>query len=73
MRITYDRDANAVYIRLTDQDIAGQSRTLKAPTPPGVEGFIVLDWKDDVLVGIEILDATARLPEDLLEQAEVID
>jgi uncharacterized protein YuzE len=73
VRITYDRDANAVYIRLTDQQISGQSRTLKAPTPPGVEGFIVLDWKDDRLVGIEVLDANALLPEDFLEQAEVID
>jgi uncharacterized protein YuzE len=72
VRITYDRDANAVYIRLTDQDIAGQARTLQAPTPPGVEGFIVLDWKDDRLVGIEVLDASARLPEDFLDQVEVI-
>lgn len=26
--------------------------------PPGADGFIALDWKDNHLVGIEILDAT---------------
>ena len=72
MRITHDRDANAVYIRLTDQEISGQASTLKAATPPGVEGFIVLDWKDDRLVGIEVLDASTRLTEDFLDQAEDI-
>jgi len=38
--------------------------------PPGTEGFIALDWKDGRLVGIEILDATRHLHDDLLLTAE---
>ena len=37
---------------------------------PGVTGFVALDWKDDRLVGIEVLDADKRLRPDLLDQAE---
>ena len=45
--------------------------TLQAPTPPGTDGFIALDWKDSRLVGIEILDASTRLHHDLLDEAEI--
>jgi len=31
-----------------------------------------LNWKDDRLVGIEILDASSRLHPDLLEEAEIL-
>jgi hypothetical protein len=40
--------------------------------PPGTEGFMALDWKDDRLAGLEILDATRHLHDDLLQAAEVI-
>ena len=71
MRITYDPAANAVYIHLTSDPLSPGRTTLQAPTPPGIEGFIALDWKDDRLVGIEIPDASTRLRHDLLEQAEI--
>ena len=71
MRITYDPAANAVYIHLTSDPLSPGRTTLQAPTPPGIEGFIALDWKDDRLVGIEILDASTRLHHDLLEEAEI--
>jgi transposase len=45
--------------------------TIQASTPPGTEGFVALDWKDDRLAGIEIPGASARLHHDLLEQAEI--
>jgi hypothetical protein len=38
--------------------------------PPGSEGFIAMDWKDGRLIGIEILDATRHLHDDLLQAAE---
>jgi len=71
VRITYDPAADAVYIHLTSDPLAPGRTTLQAPTPPGTSGFIALDWKDDRLVGIEILDASTRLHHDLLDQAEV--
>ncbi len=34
--------------------------------PPGdPQGTVVLDWKDGRLAGIEVLDASTRLPGDL--------
>ena len=72
MRITYDRDANAAYLRFTDIELEPGRTTIPAELPAGIDGWVVLDWKDDRLVGIEILDADARLHPDLLEQAEDI-
>ena len=70
MRITYDPTADAVYIHLTGDPLTPGRTTIQAPTPPGTEGFVALDWKDDRLAGIEILDASTRLHHDLLDQAE---
>jgi len=70
VRITYDPGADAVYIHLTGIRLPPGRTTTQAPTPPGVEGFVALDWKDGRLVGIEILDASTRLHPDLLDQAE---
>ena len=70
MRITYAPAVGAVCIYLTGDPLTPGRTTLQAPTPPGTSGFIALDWKDGRLVGIEILDASTRLPHDLLDQAE---
>lgn len=72
MRITYDREANAAYIHLTDQPLPGGHTTTRAETPPGVEAWIALDWRAERLIGIEVLDANAFLPADLLEEAQNI-
>jgi uncharacterized protein YuzE len=74
VRITYDRDANAAYIHLTEAEAEPEPgrTTTAAALPPGLDGFVALDWKDDRLVGIEVLDADARLRPDLLELAEDI-
>jgi hypothetical protein len=51
VRITYDRDANAAYIHLGDPHKPGHATT-RAQSPPGVDGFIALDWQNNRLVGI---------------------
>jgi uncharacterized protein YuzE len=73
VRITYDPAADAVYIHLTGDPLAPGRTTIQAGPPPGISGFIALDWKDDRLVGIEILDASSRLHPDLLEEAEILE
>ena len=42
-------------------------------TPNGTDAWVVLDWKDGKIVGLEVLDASALLHADLLAQAERID
>ena len=37
--------------------------------PEGVSGDVLLDFKDGVLVGIEVLGALSLLSDDLLSQA----
>jgi uncharacterized protein YuzE len=71
VRITYDPAAEAVYICLTGDRLTQSRTTLQAPTPPGISGFLALDWKDGRLVGIEILDASTRHHRDLFEEAEI--
>jgi uncharacterized protein YuzE len=73
VRITYDPAADAAYIYLTGHPLTPGRTTIQAGTPPGVDGFIALDWKDDRLVGLEILDASRRLHPDLLEEAEILE
>ena len=73
MRITYDPAANAACIYLTGEPLTPGRVTIQAGTPPGTEGFIALDWKDNRLIGIEILDATRHLHDDLLQTAEILE
>jgi len=72
VRITYDAAADAAYIYLTGERLTRGCTSIPATPPEGVQAFVVLDWKDDRLVGIEILDASSRLHPDLLEEAEIL-
>lgn len=71
MRITYDQQADAACLHLTDQPPRPGRATTRAPAPPGLDAFIALDWRGDQLVGIEVLDAATILPADLPGHAEV--
>jgi uncharacterized protein YuzE len=74
VRITYNRDADSVYVHLTEEELPpGPTASIKAQPPEGIQAFVMLDWKVDRLVGIEVLDASTRLPQDLLDGAEIID
>jgi uncharacterized protein YuzE len=72
MRISYDADADAAYIHLGRETGAARRTTTQAATPDGADGFVALDWDDGRLIGIEILDASRRLSQDLLDEAEDI-
>jgi uncharacterized protein YuzE len=68
--ISYDAAADAVCICLTGQPLTPGRTAIQVGSRPNVDGFIALDWKDDRLVGIEILGASRRLRPDLLHGAE---
>jgi uncharacterized protein YuzE len=72
VRVTYDEVANAAYIYL--QPVADVRVAKMYPCDPvAVGGMINLDFdSDDRLVGIEVLDARARLAPELLGAAEDI-
>lgn len=72
MRITYDRRANAVYVYFTEDPLTPGRQSIPVETPEGVNTFVVVDWKDNKIVGLEILDASINLHQDFLDQAENI-
>jgi uncharacterized protein YuzE len=70
LRVTFDRRANAAYIYLTEIETGGVAKTVHVENAPG---FINLDFNArGRLPGIEVLDASRRLPYELLERAEWI-
>jgi uncharacterized protein YuzE len=70
VRVTFDRSANAAYIYLTP--IAeGEPARQHVVDEPHARGMIVLDFdKKGRLIGIEVLDATKALPDEVLRTAE---
>jgi uncharacterized protein YuzE len=64
MRTTYDPEANAVYIHLTNEELTPGRDSVPCNAPDVELTSIVLDWKEGCLVGIEVLDARERLPAD---------
>lgn len=70
MRVTYDRDADAAYIYLEEIQAGGVDRTVPVD-PSEISGMINLDFgKDGKLLGIEVLDASRFLSEQVLIQSE---
>jgi len=69
MRLTYDAEADAAYIYLTDEVLMPGRDSVPCDAPEGDQAMVVLDWKDGKIVGLEVLDASARLHQGLLAQA----
>lgn len=69
MRVTYDPEADAAYIHLTEEELLPGRDSVPCDAPEGDHAFVVLDWKDGKIVGLEVLDASARLHPDLLDRA----
>jgi uncharacterized protein YuzE len=69
MRISYDPEVDAAYIYLTEEVLMPGRDSIPCDTPPGAEAIVVLDWKEGKIVGLEVLDASARLHADLLARA----
>jgi uncharacterized protein YuzE len=73
VRVTYDGQANAVYIHLTG-DERPRSARMYACDPVDVDGMINLDFDEDGrLIGVEVLAARSKLPRRLVDAAERID
>lgn len=71
MRITFDKNANAVAIQLTDE--LDYSEFVYLCDPKQIGGMINLDFnKDGKLIEIEIMDATKFVPKEVLDNAEII-
>ena len=75
MMITYDKSVDAAYIYLDEANAkkAGWVKKTYSCDANQVNGMINLDFDaDQILYGIEVLDASKKLPQSLLEAAELI-
>ena len=72
MRITYDKSADAAMIYFTNIGPGEAVKTYPC-NPVEVGGMINLDFnKEGVLLGVEVLDASKKLPKEMLDNAEII-
>ena len=60
MRVTYDPEADATYIYLTDQEVPPGRDSVPCDLPEDMDpDWVVMDWKEGRLVGIEVLEMTS--------------
>lgn len=73
MRGTYDPSVDAAYIYLADEIREGQVAKTVPLDPSAIHGQINLDFDGDGrLIGIEVLGANTRLPQELMARLTVI-
>ena len=69
MKITYDPEADAAYIYLTDIEPGGVKKTYECD-PEQVGTMINLDFDHEGrIIGVEVLSASTHLPKAALKQA----
>ena len=69
MRVTYDPGADAAYVYLTEDTLEPGRDSVPCDLPDGIAGIVAIDWKDGKIVGLEVLDASMLLHDDLIAQA----
>lgn len=73
MKITYDKSADAAYIYLIENITPGWVKKTYPCDPTEVQGMINLDFTEDGrLGGIEIIGASKKLSQDILNKADII-
>jgi uncharacterized protein YuzE len=73
LRVTYDEEAVAAYIYVSPDGEGAQVAGMYPCDPTDVDGMINLDFDAaGRLVGVEVLDARAKLVQELLAAAEDI-
>jgi uncharacterized protein YuzE len=71
MKVTLDRSVDAAYISF--ESSLGPAANVYPCHPILVGGQITLDFDSDgKLIGIEVMDASKKLTQDLLNEAEII-
>lgn len=67
MRVKFDRRANAAYIYFNEEGASNLVAKTYPCDPTEVDGMINLDFDaDGRLIGVEVLDASHKLPSSLL-------
>jgi uncharacterized protein YuzE len=70
VRVTFDPEADAACIYLTDELLEPGRDSVPCEAPEGIQTYVVIDWKDGKILGLEVLGASRVLHKDLLSQAK---
>ncbi|MHB9858954.1 DUF2283 domain-containing protein [Streptomyces sp. YIM S03343] len=74
VRVTYDPKADAAYVYFTDPQARTNAAHMYPCDPVEVGGMINLDFDENgCLIGVEVLAASSKLPQYLLDVAERLD
>ncbi|MEV6954650.1 DUF2283 domain-containing protein [Streptomyces sp. NPDC051183] len=74
VRITYDEGANAAYLYFTEPHARPRVARMYPCDPVEVGGMINLDFDENgCLIGLEVLAASSKLPQYVLDAAERVD
>ncbi|MGW1658896.1 DUF2283 domain-containing protein [Streptomyces atratus] len=74
VRLTYDKAADAAYVYLIEPQSRVKSARMYPCDPVDADAVINLDFDEHGrLIGIEVLAASSKLPEYLLQSAERLD
>ncbi|MEU9301700.1 DUF2283 domain-containing protein [Streptomyces sp. NPDC048269] len=74
LKVTYDKTANAAYVHFTDPQVRAKVTRMHPRRPGRRRGMINLDFDEQGhLIGIDVLAASSKLPEYLLQSAERLD
>ncbi len=72
IKVEYDKSGDSAYIYFREIGPGEVSFTYPC-NPLEVKGMINLDFdKDDLLIGVEVIDASKKLPPSVLESANII-
>lgn len=72
VRVSWDVAADAAYIAVgVEPEAPCAATTVQVPSPEG--GAVILEYRENRLVGIEILGASALLPAEVLAGAVRVD
>jgi uncharacterized protein YuzE len=73
LRATYDSTADAVYVYFTGRALDPGRKSIPLDPPTGIKAFLVMDWKDGRIVGLEVLDARGFLHDAFIASAEQLE
>lgn len=74
VKVTYDQKADAAYVYFVDPRARTKVARMYPCDPVAVGGMINLDFDENgCLIGIEVLAASSKLPQYLVDSAERLD
>ena len=70
MYYTVDHEVGIAYIYLTGRPVHGEVISIELPVPPGSNSWMVADWVEGKIIGIEVSGLSCFFPDALQPVSE---